>query len=89
VLRRLKLLDSEPEERFDRFARLAGVSLGMPICRHHAGGCEARVVQEHLRAARIREVPREHSFCECALAAPKRSWSGMPRATSVSPRIRS
>jgi hypothetical protein len=31
VVRQLRLLDTAPEERFDRFTRLAGAALGMPV----------------------------------------------------------
>ncbi|HEY0257807.1 MAG TPA: GAF domain-containing protein, partial [Candidatus Methylacidiphilales bacterium] len=66
ALRMLKLLDTEPEERFDRITRLAARILNVPIA-------YITLVDEHRQFKKSRygsdtvETPREISFCAHAI----------------------
>ena len=62
VVRRLRLLDTAPEERFDRFTRLASAALRMPIALLTlVDGAREWFKSVHgLRP--VQEVPRMHSF---------------------------
>ena len=70
ALRRLDLLDTEPEERFDRFVRIAKRLFDVPMA-------AVSLVDEHrafLKASTGlagREVPRKASFCSHSILCPE------------------
>jgi GAF domain-containing protein len=72
ALRRLRLLDSSAEDTFDRLARIAKISIGVPVAL-------ISLVAEHRQFftsclglaepwASARETPLSHSFCQYAVA---------------------
>ncbi len=69
ALEQLGILDTPPEERFDRLVRLAAASLGTPIAL-------VSLVDERRQWFKARvgldavETPREHAFCAHAMVEP-------------------
>ncbi len=69
ALRRLGILDTPDEERFDRLVRLAAAALDMPVALvslvdEHRQWFKARV------GLAVRETPREAAFCGHAILTP-------------------
>jgi PAS domain S-box-containing protein len=62
VVRQLRLLDTAPEERFDRFTRLASAALGMPIALLTLVDGAREWFKSAHGLRRVQEVPRLHSF---------------------------
>ncbi|MCC5862777.1 MAG: PAS domain S-box protein [Gammaproteobacteria bacterium] len=69
ALRRLELLDTPDEERFDRLTRLVARVLDVPIALISLVDAE-RVWFKSRHGLSAREVPRDNTFCEIALAEP-------------------
>ncbi|MCR4296560.1 MAG: GGDEF domain-containing protein, partial [Elusimicrobia bacterium] len=66
ALRRLAVLDTAPEERFDRLARLAQNLLGVPTAM--VGLVDAgRVWFKSREGLDLKETPRDVSFCGHAI----------------------
>lgn len=66
-LRALALLDTEPEERFDRVTRLAQRLFGVPIALVSLVDVDRQWFKSR-QGLEVPETPREHSFCAHALA---------------------
>ena len=66
LLRALELLDSPPEEVFDRITRLAAAVLGMPIALLSLVDLDRQFFKSE-QGLGVRETPREVSFCAHAL----------------------
>jgi diguanylate cyclase (GGDEF)-like protein len=66
ALQRLHVLDSRPEERFDRITRLAGRALDMPIAAISFVD-RTRIWFKSLRGMSVDEVPRDGTFWDLAL----------------------
>jgi PAS domain S-box-containing protein len=62
VVRQLRLLDTAPEERFDRFTRLAGAALRMPIALLTLMDGAREWFKSAYGLRQMQEVPRSHSF---------------------------
>lgn len=62
----LHVLDTAPEERFDRITRLASRLLGMPIALVGLVDAE-REWMKSVQGVEVTEVPREHAFCTHAI----------------------
>src|ERR1700727_2890899 len=62
VVRQLRLLDTAPEERFDRFTRLASAALGMPIALLTLVDGTREWFKSAHGLRRVNEAPRLHSF---------------------------
>lgn len=69
-LRSLDLLDSEPEERFDRFTRLAKRSFGMPIVLVSLVDSDRQWFKSR-QGLDATETPRDISFCGHAIHEPE------------------
>lgn len=67
VLNRLKILDTEPEERFDRITRLAGALFDVPLVRVTILDKDRQWFKSCYGPG-VRETPREASFCAHAIA---------------------
>jgi diguanylate cyclase (GGDEF)-like protein len=67
ALRRLGILDSKPEERFDRITRIAAALFQVPIALISLVD-EKRQWFKSAQGIDVRETPREHSFCAHAIA---------------------
>jgi len=71
IIRSLNILDTHPEERFDRITKLAKNKLGVPIC-------TISIIDEHREwyksyvGLSITEGPRKTSFCAHTLLIPKK-----------------
>jgi phosphoribosyl 1,2-cyclic phosphodiesterase/CheY-like chemotaxis protein len=66
ALRRLAILDTEPEERFDKFTRIAVAMFGVPIALVSLVD-ENRQWFKSACGTSIRESPRDTSFCAHAI----------------------
>ena len=66
ALHRLNLLDTPPEERFDRITRLACRALGMPIAAITMVDRD-RIWFKSIRGVSLTELPRPGTFCDAAL----------------------
>ena len=66
ALRSLGLLDTEPEERFDRLTRLGAASLGAGICLISLVDEQRQWVKSRV-GSDVTEVPRAESLCSYAL----------------------
>ncbi len=66
----LRLLDTPPEDRFDRITRITRDLLGVPYAMISLVGGD-RVWMKSAAGASTRQVPRGESFCSHALAAGK------------------
>jgi len=62
VVRQLRLLDTAPEERFDRFTRLAGAALQMPVALLTLVDDAREWFKSAHGIRHLQEVPRMHSF---------------------------
>lgn len=73
ALKRTALLDSTPEEAFDRFTRLAGRLLGAPVALVTLVDSNRQFFKSAFGLpepwASIRETPLSHSFCQYAVAS--------------------
>jgi signal transduction histidine kinase len=67
VLRGLELLDTEPEDRFDRITRLVHEMLDVPIAYLSLMDMHRQFLKSRI-GLQICEAPREGSFCDHALA---------------------
>jgi PAS domain S-box-containing protein len=72
VVRQLRLLDTAPEERFDRFTRLAGAALGMPVALLTLVDWEREWFKSAYGTRQGQVVPRLHSFGAYAVAGDAR-----------------
>lgn len=68
ALRRLHLLDTPPEARYERITRLASRALGMPIAAISIVDRE-RVWFKSMRGLDLVQMPRGNTFCDAALAS--------------------
>ena len=68
ALRALGLLDTAPEERFDRLVRLASAALGAPIVTMSLVDEDRQFVTSRV-GGEVTEVPRSESFCDHVLDA--------------------
>ncbi len=66
-LHALRLLDTPPEERFDRITRLAQIVLGSPIARVSLVDAKRQWFKSSQGLPGLRETPRELSFCAHAI----------------------
>jgi diguanylate cyclase (GGDEF)-like protein len=66
-LRRLGLLDTPPEERFDRITRLAQRVLDVPVAAVTLVDTDRQWAKSHQGAGGV-DLPRRHSFCAHAVA---------------------
>lgn len=66
ALRRLKILDTAPEERFDRLARLAQSLLGVPTALVSLSDAERQWFKSR-QGFDLNEIPRNVSFCGHAI----------------------
>lgn len=86
ALHRLKLLDTQREERFDRITRLACRALGMPIAAISLVDRD-RIWFKSIHGLALTEVARPGTFCDAALAADEalqvRDASADPRFASL------
>lgn len=64
ALRRLHLMDSEPEERFDRICRIASRLLGTPIAYISLLDDARQFFKSAVGLPDVKETPKEHSFCK-------------------------
>src|SRR4051812_45520427 len=69
VLRALKILDTPPEERFDRIVRLAARLLHTPIAILSLVDEKRQWFKSAVGLEGITETPREWSFCAHAIRA--------------------
>jgi signal transduction histidine kinase len=67
VLRGLDLLDTEPEDRFDRITRLVQETLDVPVAYLSLMDMHRQFLKSRI-GLQICEAPREGSFCDQALA---------------------
>jgi PAS domain S-box-containing protein len=70
AVRRLKLLDTPPEERFDRLTRLAARILNMPIAQISLTD-DTRQFNKSNHGLQGTETPRDASFCSYTILEPK------------------
>jgi len=66
------LLDTEPEDRFDRLTRLAATSIGAKIAAISLVD-EDRLWLKSKHGVDLKETPRTHSFCSQAISEPERT----------------
>ncbi|PJF25901.1 MAG: hypothetical protein CUN53_10415, partial [Phototrophicales bacterium] len=75
ALHRLNLLDSAPEEAFDRLTRLASYIIGAPITLVSLVDAERQFFKSQIGLpeplATQRETPLSHSFCQHVVATNK------------------
>lgn len=71
ALRRLAVLDTAPEERFDRFTRLAVAAFDVPIALVSLVDQNRQWFKSRHGPLTLRETPREVSFCAHAIARPE------------------
>jgi GAF domain-containing protein len=64
----LHLLDTPPEERFDRITRLATRILNVPISNVSLIDRDRQFNKSH-QGSDMQELPREHSFCAHSILA--------------------
>lgn len=69
ALRRLCILDTPPEERFDRITRLAAITFGVPIALVSLVDSQRQWFKS-TQGLDVRETPRSLSFCGHALFSP-------------------
>lgn len=73
ALRRTGLLDSPPEEAFDRLTRLAAATLGVPVALVSLVDCDRQFFKSCIGLdeplATAREVPLSYSFCQYVVAS--------------------
>ena len=73
ALRRLNILDTPPEESFDRFTRLAGRLLGVPVALISLVDADRQFFKSCVGLpepwATRRETPLSHSFCQHVVAS--------------------
>ncbi|GEA87911.1 PP2C family protein-serine/threonine phosphatase [Cellulomonas cellasea] len=69
AVRRLGVLDTEPEERFDRVARLAQQLFHVPNAMVSLVDADRLFYKAHIGTA-VTQIPRRHSFCSMAIAEP-------------------
>lgn len=69
ALTRLGILDTDPEERFDRITRLAASAFGMPMALVSLVDQERQWFKSSVGVA-VRETPRDVSFCTHAVSEP-------------------
>lgn len=67
TLRALQILDTDPEESFERLARLAGELTGAPIALISLVDERRLWFKANVGLDGIRETPREHAFCAHAI----------------------
>lgn len=84
AVRRLELLDSVPEPRFDRIVRLASAALGAPMSMITLVDAERQWFKAQV-GLDLSETPRSVSFCAHAILEPS-GWFVVPDA-SVDPRF--
>jgi len=68
TLHALRILDTPPEERFDRITRLAAAFFGVPIALVTFVD-EARVWFKSIQGLPVSEIPREQSLCRYSITA--------------------
>lgn len=69
AVRRLGVLDTPPEERFDRVARLAQQLFHVPSAMVSLVDADRLFYKAHIGSA-VTQIPRRHSFCSMAIAEP-------------------
>ncbi|MGW6130371.1 PP2C family protein-serine/threonine phosphatase [Cellulomonas sp. NPDC055163] len=69
AVRRLGVLDTEPEERFDRVARLAQQLFHVPSVMVSLVDADRLFYKAHI-GTDVQQIPRRHSFCSMAIAEP-------------------